>query len=674
MKINQTKLLTVLLRHRKSVASSPTDSSQRPVFNFSPSDIPELVELLDEADRILQSIEVNSFMSDAQMAAALSEAEIMLRLAEVEPTLSDVQLIESLDAIDRMLRAIDAETIAAAASKSQLPEMVLTEPPLSLSEIDLEAEPQADLKVEPETEPKAEPKAEPSIPVAASVPAVTPDTTPLSSVNPAGLATTRPNAPLAAVDQPLIADSALSNNRELLNSREARSFGIPRQVGIAAGVTIAVTAGTVGQVANRVPEYEGTFQLVVQTQATQTGVAATPQIDDTNQRISETQVRVLESPRLLDPIIEQLQTENPDLDFQNFSKNLDIKVKGDRQLEVRYRDTDSQRVQLVLEQLAKTYVEYNNESCRDSACQGLKFIDAQIPQVQQRVSGLRDQIQQFHQQHGLKNLEMQVRLFSARSTEIARQEAELSGKLSNTRQQYQELQMRMALQPDESIAQAILDRDGQYQSLLKQFRELDRQIVTALSSYQAEDEALRSLRQQHQTVAAQLGQEMVKALERYVSNPASNLQDPVFQEPELLKLLQQSISTVHQINLMEMRQQTIAEAQKTVTQRKQDLATVLRQYGDLRQQLQAETKILQQYFDKREELQAQLPPQSTAWQLVSAPELITNQSGEPVRNYFYDLEKDLGSAAVFGALIGVAIAVVTKEKRSRSYADLRVAQ
>ncbi|WAL62389.1 GumC family protein [Thermocoleostomius sinensis] len=670
MKINQTKLLTVLLRHRRSVASSPTDSNLCPIFDVSLSDIPELVKLLDQADRILQSIEVDSLISDAQMAAAFSEIDIMLRLAEVEPTLSDLQLIQSLEAIDQMLWAMEAEAVALTASKRQQPDTGLIDTPQPLNEVKLEST--------PETEPEAKPEAEPETLVVASVPTSSSQLS-LPSAHLVDVAQSCSDTSIVAVSQASVEDAVPINNQNPDQNpgnvqSTTRSFAIPRQVGIAAGVTIAVTAGTAGQVANRVPEYEGTFQLVVQTQAPQDGVAATPQIDDTNQRISETQIRILESPRLLDPIIEQLQAEHPDLDFQRFSENLDITVKGDRHLEVRYRDTDSQRVQLVLEQLAKTYVDYNNESCRDSACQGLKFIDAQIPQAQQRVSELRDQIQRFHQQHGLKNLEMQVRLFSARSAEIAKQEAELSGKLANARRDYEELQMRMALQPDESIAQAILDRDGQYQALLKQFRELDRQIVTALSSYQAEDEALRSLRAQHQTVAAQLGQEMVNTLERYVTNPASNLQDPVFQEPELLKLLQQSISTVHQINLMEMRQQTIAEAQKSVTQRKQELATVLRQYGDLRQQLQAETKILQQYFDQREELQAQVPPQQMTWQLVSAPELIKTPSGEPVRNYFYDLEKDLGSAAVFGALIGVAIAVVTKEKRSRSYTDLRVAQ
>jgi hypothetical protein len=59
---------------------------------------------------------------------------------------------------------------------------------------------------------------------------------------------------------------------------------------------------------------------------------------------------------------------------------------------------------------------------------------------------------------------------------------------------------------------------------------------------------------------------------------------------------------------------------------------------------------------------------------VAPPELITDRAGQPAPNYLHDLKKDLGSAAVFGVLLGVAIAVVTKDKESRSYRNLTVAQ
>lgn len=457
------------------------------------------------------------------------------------------------------------------------------------------------------------------------------------------------------------------------------AMGIPRQVGLVAGMAVAITAGTISQIVNQEPQYEGTFQLTVQPQSVQpqsngeTTVPA-PQIEDVNQTISEqtiseTQVRILESPRLLEPIVAQLQTKNPDLDFHEFTKNLDITVQGDRHLEVRYRDTSPERIQFVLEQLAQTYVEYGQD-CRDSACQGLKFVDAQIPQIQQRVTALRTEIQTFHQQYGLKNLEGQVRLFSNRSVEISRQQAELEGKLTQARQQYSELQARMALQPNEAIAQAVLDRNPNYQPLLKQFQEVDRQLVLAMSSYRAEDAALQALNQQHQTLVAQLNQAAAQALAQYLANPDANLQDPIFQEPQLLQLLQQSIGATHYIHMLEVRQQTIVASQQAITQRKHELANALRHYADLRQQLQSETQILQQYIDKRDFLQAQSAQQKVSWQLVAPPELLTNDAGKPVADHLYSLREDLGSAAVFGTLLGAAIAIVCREKQNRPIAPL----
>jgi uncharacterized protein involved in exopolysaccharide biosynthesis len=438
-------------------------------------------------------------------------------------------------------------------------------------------------------------------------------------------------------------------------------------------MAIAVTAGTISQVINQEPQYEGRFQLTVHTQSQSNPAIPVPQIEDVNQSITETQVRILESPRLLDPVIEQLQAQNPNLDYHAFTKNLEITVQGDRQLEVRYRDTSPERIQLVLEQLAQTYIE-QSQDCRDSTCQGLKFVEAQIPQVQQRVNGLRDKIQQFHQQNGLKNLEGQVRLFSNRSVDIARQSAELEGKLVQAQRQYSELQARMALQPDEAIAQSVLAQDAKYQALLKQYQHTDQQLVMAMSSYRAEEADLKALNTQHQTLAAQLNQVATQALAQYLAAPNANLQDPIFQEPQLLQLLQQSIGATHYIRVLEIRQQTISKAEQAVTQRKQELADVLRQYSDLRHQLQSETQILQQYMDKRDFLQAQSAQQKTSWQLVAPPELITNAKGQPIADHLYSLRQDLGSAAVFGSLLGIAIAVVFREKQNRPISPLAVAE
>lgn len=440
-------------------------------------------------------------------------------------------------------------------------------------------------------------------------------------------------------------------------------IAIPRQASLVAGVAVAITAGTISQVVNQPPEYEGSFELTVQPEAASPEAIPTPRIEAVNQPISDTQLRILESPRILNPVIERLKTEDASLNYQEFIDRLDLKRQGNQQLLVSYRDTDPERVQLVLEQLAQIYVAHGQE-CQDSVCQGLNFVEAQIPQVQQRVNELRDQIQQFHDQYGLKNLEAQVRLFTARSTEIAKQSAELQGKLAEARQQDEELQMRMALKPEEKVAETLLQQDVQYQAALRQFQQLDRQLTVALSSYRAADSQLQTLQTQHQQKLTQLHQATAQILPRHLSDPTANLKDPIFQDPQLLELLQQSVHTTHYIQILEVRQQTIAQVQQSLNQQKQDLATILRKYADLRQQLQAETEILQQYFDKRDLLKAQVEQLDTlTWNISQAPDLLRNASGQPAPDYLHNLKEDMSSAAILGILLGLAVAIVREEKR-----------
>jgi uncharacterized protein involved in exopolysaccharide biosynthesis len=440
--------------------------------------------------------------------------------------------------------------------------------------------------------------------------------------------------------------------------------GISRQAGIAAGVVVAITAGTIGQVVNQTPQYEGSFQLGIRADADAEGAEpiSTPQIEDANQRITDTHVRILQSHKLIEPIVEQLRAENPELNYRDLTRNLSIHRASDQTLEVTYRDTDPERLQQVLEQLAHTYVDYGQE-CRSESCKGLRFVEAQIPQIQQKITELREEIQSFHQQYGLKNLEAQVRIFSTRSAEVAQQRAEIEGKQAQSRQRLNELQARMALSPEETIAQTLIEQDDRYQVLLQQFRQLDQQIAIGLSTYQAEGADLQALEEQHRILVENLHGEAAQILARHISNPEANLQDPIFQDPGLLELLHQSIGTIHYLNVLEIRQQTIQQAETEITNRKQELAVVLRHYADLRQKLQAETQILQQYFDRQNLLKAQSAQQNVEWQVVAEPGLVENANGQPKPDYLHSIRNDIGSASILGIMMGVAVGVVLEEKR-----------
>jgi uncharacterized protein involved in exopolysaccharide biosynthesis len=442
--------------------------------------------------------------------------------------------------------------------------------------------------------------------------------------------------------------------------------GLQRQVSVAAGVAIAVTAGSLTNALNQAPLYEGNFEITAET-VTAPDASRTPAVKsaiaDVTQPtpISETAVRVLESPKLLDPIIKEYQRQDPNFDYATFVHNLDIRVQG-QTLQVTYRDTDPDKVRWVLDELSQAYTTYG-QRCQDSSCLGIQFIQEQIPKVQERVNARRAELQKFYAEQGLNSVDTQLKLFSARSVEIARQEATLEGSLNEARDQYQQLQQRMALKPDEAVALNILGQDARYRMMLEAFQTVDRKIAIAYSSLQPNTPALQALYEQQQILANQLYTEAPLVLERFITNPNANLQDPVLQEKPYAELLQQSMIMANHIQVLQIRQETLTDVKTTLAKQRNQLATVLRQYGDLQLKLQAEMGILQQYADRLETLQQQAPEVQQTWQLTNAPDLTSDILGQPLAQ-IPDFQRNLAIGALVGVLLGVALAAVLDKRRT----------
>lgn len=457
---------------------------------------------------------------------------------------------------------------------------------------------------------------------------------------------------------------------QALPEKRRQAIPLARQAWVVASVTLAATSGTIAKINSQTPEYEGSFQLAA-TAVTQANASIpAPQIRDTNQTISapdltsKTQLRVLQSPKLLDPIAQQLHAQDPNFDPDILAKHLNIHVNSDQRLEVSYRDTTPERVQFVLEQLAKTYSDYGTQ-CRDERCLGMQFIKTQVPEIQQRVSQLRSKIQQFQQQHGIHNMDVQLRLFQVRSTEIEKQEAEISGKLAAAQQQYADLQNRMALKPNNAIASTLLDQNAQYQTLFQQFRDVNLQIGRELSRLDPDGSKLKPLYDQYQTLQTQLDQTAHQVLRQHIANPATNLQNPIFKEPMYLDLLQESIGVTHYMRVLKMRQQGIAQTKQLLITQRSQIAVLLRQYDGLRQKLQADTEILQTYLDKLKLLQDQSNLTSASWHLVAPPELIENNAGQPMP-VSQNLPKDLATAAALGIMLGLGAAFTLQSAQNNA--------
>ncbi|MGF1512448.1 MAG: hypothetical protein ACFB5Z_01950 [Elainellaceae cyanobacterium] len=380
-------------------------------------------------------------------------------------------------------------------------------------------------------------------------------------------------------------------------------------IGLAAGVAIAAAVGVVDQITQVIPPtYEARVTLAAQgEQAVHLDL--------------QTQLEVMESPALLEPVVAQLQSRSVDITYDGLLQSLTIEAVGET-FDIRYRHPDADMAEAVIEQVSSTYLSHGH-TCRQSACRGLQFVEAQIPQVQQRVRADQDQLRRLYGSGPAPS--QQAKLAAARTADVKRQSIDINQRLSAAYKARAVLQDRVGL--SQTPARTLLQRDAPYQQRLQELRQVEQQIAAEFGRPQANSQSLRALHQRHSAISAQLNQTAQGSLRRFLDNPRGPV-DPVFQQPIYGELLQKLVGIVHQIEVLELRQKTLAQVEATLATERRRITGLLRQYGAAEQQLLANSSILQNYIDRREQLQDDADLELLSWQVISPPEVISPEEAD----------------------------------------------
>ena len=120
--------------------------------------------------------------------------------------------------------------------------------------------------------------------------------------------------------------------------------------------------------------------------------------EDNESNNYQMQIRLLQTPGVLSPIVSQIQQEYPNIDYRSLRGNLNISRMGDTQtLEVSYEAGDPRQVKYVLEQLQQGYVDYSLEAQKTAEQQGLSFVQSQVDKFRNQVDSLQQQLNRFRQ-------------------------------------------------------------------------------------------------------------------------------------------------------------------------------------------------------------------------------------------------------------------------------------
>ncbi|MBD2022171.1 polysaccharide biosynthesis tyrosine autokinase [Leptolyngbya sp. FACHB-36] len=457
---------------------------------------------------------------------------------------------------------------------------------------------------------------------------------------------------------------------------------ILRNIPLILGITLlaAVPAVLSGSKASRT--YQGGFRILVepvtsQARSTDPSSISRAQLTDTNSVDYPTLLQVLQSPELLSKAAQQVQSRYPDVTAdmlmgEIFSKNLVVQRVGGtdyysaaRLIDVSYKGRDAQRVQLILEELAKSYLKYSLDDRRSRIGGGVDFIEDQLPALQQRVNSLEADIQSFKQRYRLTEPTTEGADLSKQIQEIQAQRLSTQQQLVEQRSLYARLQQQLGLTPDEAMIAASLSENPRYQELITEIKKLETVIASKSARYNEESPVVRSLLEQRKNLTQLFQDETKKNLGKRLTPGAVNPQILVTQNPLRLELIRQLVTTANTAQLLQVRSQVIAQNSAYLDKRLQQFPTIVRQYNDLQQQLEISTKTLNQFLTQRETLRIEAAQKEVPWEVIAPAKVLTDANGNPVASPS-DMSKKLMMQLGIGVALGLA-AAFAREKISNVF-------
>jgi capsular exopolysaccharide synthesis family protein len=403
---------------------------------------------------------------------------------------------------------------------------------------------------------------------------------------------------------------------------------IRRQAFLIVGITTVVASLAQLKTSTEKPVYSSQFEILTKSvTAEEAVISSVPQTLSNRQQepvtpdTTATTIRVLTSPRLLLPIVEQLKPKYPDLSSGAIAQSLSITPNGESILAISFSGGDEALVQDVVEVLAQEYLDYSLEERQKDVRQGINFVEEQLPKLEARVSDQQGKLQQFRQQYNLIDPQTQAQSLSTQASTLAQTQLDTQTRLDEARLLYAGIQTELAGQPIEVASASALDVSARYQKLLDQLLAVDSQIAQQSALYLEDSPEIQVLLDQRRNLEPLLQQES-RRVERSM---ASSIQD------------------------LENREQALSQSITVLNQRIKQLSVITREYTDIQREVQIATDNLNQFLTKREGLRIDAAQRQIPWQLLTPP-------GEPIPSAA-SAKRNLILGTSLGVLLGVGAAL-----------------
>ena len=444
--------------------------------------------------------------------------------------------------------------------------------------------------------------------------------------------------------------------KQLLNVAKHRFRLI---IAVALGVTTLATLWTLTQK----PKYQGSFQVLIEP------VNQDQQKDELaflggslGEGVDyDSQIAVLRSPSVLYPLVDKLKLtpDYAEIEYEDLIKKrnspLEIEqLDNTKILDISYQDNDPEKIKLVLENVAQTYLEYSLEEKRKAIEQGIEFVGDRLPELTQKVDDIQVRIEKFRQKYNLLDPEQQAVLIAEQLTLQEQKYFETQVQIKEAKSLYDNLHGQLGLEPQQALVTSYLSESPRYQNLLNQLQEINISLAEESARFLPTSPNIIELQEKREKLLPLLEQEAAGILGRNLNGTlaeASPLDSP---STLRLELSQDYIKTANAIETLELRRRSLEADIDNMKQSIDQMPTIARYYTDLLRELTIANESLSRFLKAEEELKIEIAQQSIPWQIIAPPEVGENQ-------IFPNPPRDIALGLIGGTLLGIAAALIAEK-------------
>lgn len=410
------------------------------------------------------------------------------------------------------------------------------------------------------------------------------------------------------------------------------------------GITGIVAAGAVIKAEQDPLVYQGKFEILTKPFSAESQVTANvPQSlgsIGSNQQVTlppssendiKTTIKVLQSPGVLSSVIQKLNSQYPDLDYESLLENLTIATTEKNILEVEYRSANQQQTQQVIQALAQAYLDYSLKERRADIEQAIQFVQARIDEengLKSQVELWQNKLAIFRRINNLVEPEKKVAEVSSHIASWTQQKLENKVQLEQMLAQYQNLQQELAQQPTERAGNSVLSANTRYQKILDAIQEIEIEQKKSSAVFTNIVPTIQTLNQKKANLLPMLQAEEQRVLRDFQSRIAE----------------------------LEARDQSIQQKINALNSYLKRLATLSRDYDRIQQELKIANDNLNQFLAKRQALQIELSQKQQPWKLLN-PQAVEPEAFE-VEGLSPNTKTNLALGGMLGLLLGTGAALL----------------